>query len=125
MKNEGKTVFINSHLLSEVELISDSIAILNKGKVVYSGSVEALTTSKETYEVEINKKPDDYILYKLKDFNVIETGENKISFKIEREEEINRIMDILRENNFVILGLNRKKSSLEDKFISLVQRTDD
>ncbi len=125
LKNEGKTVFINSHLLSEVELISDSIAILNKGKVVYSGSVEALTTSKETYEVEINKKPDDYILYKLKDFNVIETGENKISFKIEREDEINRIMDILRENNFVILGLNRKKSSLEDKFISLVQRTDD
>jgi ABC-2 type transport system ATP-binding protein len=124
LKKEGKTIFINSHLLSEVEMISDSIAILNKGKVVYSGSVEALTTSKETYEVKVNKKPDDYILYKLKDFNIIETGENKIVFKVENEEEINRIVDILRENNYVILGLNSKKSSLEDKFISLVQRTD-
>ena len=125
LKEEGKTIFINSHLLSEVEMISDSIAILNKGKVVYSGSVEALTTSKEVYEVELNKNPDDYILFKLRDFDVVETKEKEIVFKIKNEEEISKIVDILRENDFVITGLNKRKSSLEEKFISLVERTKD
>ncbi len=123
LKNEGKTIFINSHLLSEVEMISDSVVILNKGKVVYSGTVEELTTSREVYEVTLNRAPDDYVLHKLEKFNVEKVAESTITFKIEKEEEVNAVLDVLRENNYVVLGLNKKKSSLEEKFISLIEKT--
>ncbi len=41
----GKTIFLNSHLLSEVEEISDEIAILHRGAIVQQGSVAAITAS--------------------------------------------------------------------------------
>src|SRR5947209_7063566 len=43
LKEQGKTIFVNSHLLSEVELVCDRVAILRKGEVVQEGTVEALT----------------------------------------------------------------------------------
>ncbi len=125
LKNEGKTIFINSHLLSEVELISDLIVILNKGKVVYSGSVETLTTSKGIYEIKLNRAPDNYLLHKLSGFEIVDSKENAIDLKVKDEAELNKILDILRENNYVITGLNKKKTSLEEKFISLIERTSD
>ena len=39
LKKEGKTIFFNSHILSDVENICDQIGIINKGHLVYSGPV--------------------------------------------------------------------------------------
>jgi ABC-2 type transport system ATP-binding protein len=41
LKKRGATIFINSHLLGEVELICDRVAILRKGKLIREGSVQA------------------------------------------------------------------------------------
>src|SRR5207248_253442 len=46
LKEQGKTIFVNSHLLSEVELVCDRVAILRKGEVAQEGTVEALTAKK-------------------------------------------------------------------------------
>ena len=43
LKSRGVTVFINSHLLMEIELVCDRVAILSKGRLVREGSVEELT----------------------------------------------------------------------------------
>ncbi len=40
LKNSGKTVFFNSHILSDVENICDQIGIINKGQLIYSGSTD-------------------------------------------------------------------------------------
>ena len=50
LKNHGKTIFLNSHLLSEVELITDRVAILNKGILLQEGNVKELTISKELFK---------------------------------------------------------------------------
>src|SRR5207248_3297636 len=51
LKEQDKTIFVNSHLLSEVELVCDRVAILRKGEVVRQGSVEALTARKGHFSV--------------------------------------------------------------------------
>jgi len=51
LRDEGRTVFINSHILSEVEMVCDRVAILNEGKVVRQGTLEHLT-SRRLYEIE-------------------------------------------------------------------------
>ena len=51
LKNQGKTIFLNSHLLSEVELISDRVAIVNKGKLLKTGTVDELTTAGSQYQI--------------------------------------------------------------------------
>src|SRR5262249_61411181 len=43
LKAAGKTIFINSHLLQEVELVCDRVAILDRGKVLHQGPISELT----------------------------------------------------------------------------------
>jgi sodium transport system ATP-binding protein len=47
-KNEGKTVIFSSHIMSEVDLLCDDLAIINKGKLLYSGTMEDFRTNMQT-----------------------------------------------------------------------------
>jgi len=53
LRDQAKTVFLNSHLLGEVERVCDRVAILVAGKVVRQGTVEDLTAGSERYEIEV------------------------------------------------------------------------
>lgn len=53
LKRRGKTVFINSHLLGEVELICDRVVMLVQGQAVRQGTLDELTGGRQRYEIEI------------------------------------------------------------------------
>ena len=57
LRRQGKTVFINSHQLSELEMICDRVAILLAGQVARQGTLDELTVAKQRYEIEF--APDD------------------------------------------------------------------
>ena len=61
MREQGRTVFINSHLLSELEVVSDRVAILVAGRVARQGTIDELTVAKQRYEVELS--PDGRSAY--------------------------------------------------------------
>lgn len=52
LKQQGKTIFFNSHVLSEVEQICDRIAILAQGELICSGSLDQLLGTNNTYHVK-------------------------------------------------------------------------
>lgn len=56
LRDAGKTIFVNSHLLSELELISDRVAIMLHGKVVRQGTITELAAHRQWYELEM--EPD-------------------------------------------------------------------
>ncbi|HYE01728.1 MAG TPA: ABC transporter ATP-binding protein [Phycisphaerales bacterium] len=53
LKGRGKTVFLNSHLLSELEMVCDRVAIMVKGVVVSQGTIDELTAYGRRYEIEV------------------------------------------------------------------------
>jgi ABC-2 type transport system ATP-binding protein len=53
LKSRGKTIFINSHLLSELEMITDRVAILVAGRVARHGTLAELTGTQQRYEIEV------------------------------------------------------------------------
>lgn len=53
LKHEGKTVFINSHLLSELEMVCDRVAIMVGGQVARLGTVNELAVDRRNYEIEV------------------------------------------------------------------------
>jgi len=125
LKNQGKTIFINSHLLSEVELISDRVAILNKGELIKEGTVEDLTTNKETYSIKLAAEVEsDWLNNNLTEFSVTQTSPNGFEVKVLNESELNSVIDKLREKNKIIKGIIPVKMSLEDMFISLINESD-
>jgi len=54
LRRQGKTVFINSHLLSELETVCDRVAILVQGRVVLQGTLDELTIAKQCYLFELS-----------------------------------------------------------------------
>lgn len=52
LKAQGKTIFFNSHVLSDVELICDRVAILAQGELICLGSLDALLGTSNTYHVK-------------------------------------------------------------------------
>src|SRR3954452_16718622 len=53
LREQGKTVFVNSHLLQELEMICERIAILVRGRVVKQGTIDDLTRAQQRYDIEL------------------------------------------------------------------------
>ncbi|HEY2588391.1 MAG TPA: ATP-binding cassette domain-containing protein [Tepidisphaeraceae bacterium] len=53
LRGQGRTVFVNSHALSELESISDRVAILVKGRVAKQGTLDELTVARQRYEIDV------------------------------------------------------------------------
>ncbi len=123
LKNEGKTIFINSHLLSEVEMISDRVAILNKGKLVKFGTVKELTESKQEYIVKLLGALPVELETEWKATQVsFSLEQNNIHLKLPSIDHLNKIIDSLRSHQCIIESVVPKKSSLEELFIDIIKK---
>lgn len=118
-KDEKKTVLVSSHLLSEMELIADSMLIIDKGKKVAEGRVDELLNPADTL-VEVMTDDDASALQKLSSTTwaqYIEKKDDKILLRLHK----NKIPELAR--TLVELGINivalQPKHSLEDFFLSL------
>lgn len=121
-KERGTTIFLNSHLLSEVEMISDRVAILNKGTIVSVGTIAELTTQKLSYVIQLTTSLPQEVLVRLQKFlPAIQCREKELSVTLKDKIELNIIIDTLRAENIGIEGMMQQKTSLEDYFIQLVK----
>lgn len=121
LKSQGKTIFLNSHLLSEVELICDRVAILNKGSLVKSGRVGEITSASNNFKFttsEINEKTINDLLVSYK---AVIHGKNEFIYNTVNIEDLNKLIDFLREKKILIHSLNREKDTLENMFINLIE----
>ena len=120
IRDQGKTIFLNSHLLSEVERISDEIAILKDGKLLERGTLEDFTAIKEQYQIKVHA---DQAKMKtvLTELNTNYTHQNEfITIAVKDDRELNRIIDRLRTDDILIQALIPRKISLEDFFIDII-----
>lgn len=119
-KEKGKTLLISSHLLSEMELIADSMIIIDKGKKLVEGKVNELFDPAETI-VELQTTDDDATLEKLQDSTVQKFlhGQRNdcLLLKLHRN-EVPAVMKELVHMDINVISFH-SKHSLEDYFLSL------
>ena len=120
LKKEGKTIFINSHLLSEVEMICDRVAIMNKGELVKSGTIDELLREENSFYINIEDK--DNLVYSIPELNdyEIKIDKNKITLTNGNYETLNNLIDILRSKGIMVKGSGENKVSLEEFFIETI-----
>jgi ABC-2 type transport system ATP-binding protein len=122
LKAQGTTIFLNSHLLSEVEMICDRVAILNKGKVVRTGTIAELTTQKLAYAIQLSSPITIEMRERLQQTVLpIEYKNTSLIVSLHDKSELNTIIDILREGGIGIESMTQQKTSLEDYFIQIMK----
>lgn len=120
LKKQGKTIFLNSHLLSEVEQICDEIVIMNKGEIIRRGTIDSLVAKHNAYKIDIVGTPQTSIAALEKKVQSIKCTNNQIQVTLKEVEELDMVVDTLRSNKVSIRSIIPDRQSLEDYFVDVI-----
>lgn len=121
LKSRGKTVLLNSHLLSEVEAVCDTAAIIKKGSIIKYGKMEDILESKLILEIHVEDLSSE-ILNKLRAFDSSLTcSSNSIQMEIKDRSAIHNIASIIVNGGGKLYELSPKRVSLENLFLNLIE----
>ncbi|MBD3196453.1 MAG: ATP-binding cassette domain-containing protein [Candidatus Lokiarchaeota archaeon] len=132
---EETTIFYSTHILDDVQRVSDTVAILNHGKLVAQGAIQELIAGKEgiIYTVKIKNASERIQKSLLKQQWITdiqsEISENAqkwyINISDEDQAEKNLLRLLLKDDNVSITEFYRKKYELEDIFLKVIEEDED
>jgi ABC-2 type transport system ATP-binding protein len=117
LKAQGKTIFFNSHILSDVEKICDRVAILADGELICTGSLDELLGTAETYQV-IGKGGNLDILKRW----VKQLAFDEDYWYGQLQGEPQEFLASLRLMDAQLIAMNLTRSSLEEFFLQQLQQ---
>jgi ABC-2 type transport system ATP-binding protein len=143
LKRQGKTVFLNSHILQEVELICDRVAILDKGVLKRVANVAEITSGRggaaslaggngqpasgaELLELHLDLGGQEPTIRETLNGLPITTwqpfspSEHRVVTRVADQVSVDQLIDKLRTSGISIVGLTRRRVSLEDAYLEIV-----
>ena len=129
LKSAGTTVFLSTHILSDIERVCDEVSILDKGKIIISDNLEGLKSKyiQPIFDIEFEKYcfNFDKILLQSKWVEKVVIKENKASIYVnDIDVAKSELLKLLVQGGNTILSFNLRKSNLEDIFMRLVNEND-
>jgi len=121
LREQGKTIFLNSHLLGEVELICDRVAIMERGEIIRSGTVEALTRMTGLYVVGLASGevfPSEEVIKH--GYQATQTGD-LWEIGLADGQTIDPVVRLLHARGLNLRHLIEKRQTLEDQFVEVVK----
>ena len=121
LRGQGKTIFINSHLLSELEMVCDRVAILVQGRVVMQGTIEDLTAESRRYEIIVEGPAPAWAAAEGA-LRQRPAGDNRsiIVMPGVDPQALQPIIDRLRNERRTIVAVQPVRETLEDLFMRAV-----
>ncbi|MDQ2801080.1 MAG: ABC transporter ATP-binding protein, partial [Armatimonadota bacterium] len=123
LKNEGKTIFLSSHLLSEMESVCDRVGVMARGRLVACGSPQEITRVHDEVRVQIEQAERDEVLRaQVEDWggSVEANGETGASLRVPSA-LVYRVMGLLEERRARLVAVTPQRETLEDAFLRLVE----
>jgi len=132
---ERSTIFYSTHILDDVQRVSDTVAILNQGKVVASGPIGQILNGKDglVYQVSV-KGPTDRLEDRLSELSWVKNTTVKeqkdsslwqISVSDEAAAESTLLRHILDDQKLTVTEFSRKEYELEEAFMNIVKGDSD
>jgi len=121
LRARGNTVFLNSHLLSELEMVCDRVAILVQGDVAMQGTLDELTIDSRRYEVMIDGPAPTWVgADQTLRAETVPNGQTKLILRSCEPADAQPIIDRLRHEQRMILMVKPVRETLEDLFMRAV-----
>lgn len=120
---QGITIIIASHLLDEIEKICSHVVVLKEGTAIYSGSVEAMSSSKDYFELKAeDNKQLAGTLEEMNLFQSIKIEDDHLMAFLKDDISGSDLNKKLVNKGIYLSQINRKKQSLENQFLELVKK---
>ncbi len=120
LRERGSTIFINSHLLNEVEMICDQVVIIHQGRILREGTIDELTPRTGITHFEIRQTPEDLPELLSGLGSDLHQAGHRFELSVS-DPELDETIDRLRRANYTITSISQRRLSLEESFIDLVK----
>lgn len=120
LRDEGRTVFLSSHQLSDVEMVCDRVAILNRGKLLKTGKLDELLFGGSVKLIA--EGVDAPTLEKLKALTKqVSTEDSRVFLTVDDSEAACEAIDLIRAVKGRVLSVIPQKQTLEDLFVEIIK----
>jgi len=120
LKEEGKTVFLSSHILQDIEMICDRVAILVNGEIVNQGTLHDLVSEKIHFIEIVLSGVEKKELEGLGEFLSGPGGRGLL--KVLKEEDVEKVLELVQSRKGKVHSLIPRTETLEDLFVGMVKQ---
>ncbi|MGK6343835.1 ABC transporter ATP-binding protein [Chryseobacterium sp. DT-3] len=125
LNDQGKTIFLSSHILSELEKTATHIGIIEGGKMVFQGTKNELLSQVEREIILKVNNGEKAVSVLQETFSASQSEPNKISVKISDDLEFNMLLKTIVGNDIEIYDIESQSTNLEQIFINLISKNHD
>ncbi|MCU0240249.1 MAG: ABC transporter ATP-binding protein [Pyrinomonadaceae bacterium] len=120
LREQGVTVFMSTHILSDIEALCDRVAILRKGKLAATGKLDELLTETQHFEINVKGVSADIlaneVFSKVKDATV-NAKASGASVQVLSENDVDNVLIAIRKSGGNLVSVQPVKQSLEELFV--------
>lgn len=119
----GKTVFVSSHLLAEIERMATHVGIINFGELLFQGSIQELqSVSQPMVHIETDNAVDAANLLTRNGFNVLEVQDNCLNLAYHNHKLMAEANALLNKNNLTVYAIHKVQKDLENLFLDITKQ---
>lgn len=125
-KEHGKTIFLSSHILTEIEKMATDVAIIDQGKIMYEGKLDGLhnNDSSQFLEIKLDKVQKAIEVIKELNYTISEHDSKTITLPVTDKTDISKINKALVQNDIEVYQLKSTEETLEAIFLNLTKKLD-
>lgn len=117
---EQTSVLFSTHILSDVEKISDRIALLEGGRIVVSGTIDEIKLMRSEPDIELSLQSSADIPKVAEAFPSAVVQEGKLIFKNASDEQAEQVLSFVAEQHIPVVRFERHETDLEDMFMEVI-----
>jgi ABC-2 type transport system ATP-binding protein len=122
LRDQGKTIFMSTHILSDIEALCDNVAILRKGKLAATGKLEDLLTEsgeRQSFEINVKNASKESLQPQIEHISGAEiyAKPNGANIQVHEETDIEKVLQIVRIAGGKLVSVQPVKQSLEELFV--------
>lgn len=121
LRKKGKTVFLTTHYIEEAELLADTVAIIDKGRIVAIGSPVKLIESNADYLVLTLQSVEKNVfeLVRKTGFEPVRTDPHNTTVQVKDPDDIRMILTAIKDAGASLVSMDVRKPNLEEVFLKL------
>jgi ABC-2 type transport system ATP-binding protein len=119
----GKTILVSSHLLAEIERTASHVGIINKGELLFQGTISELhDLSKPSVKIETNNQEKTMTVLTNAGIDILQRDAQTISVVFKTKEEMGSMNALLVQNGISVFSIGKERKDLENLFLDITSK---
>ncbi|MFD0939981.1 ABC transporter ATP-binding protein [Pedobacter boryungensis] len=119
----GKTILVSSHLLAEIERTATHVGIINKGQLLFQGTINELQDlSKPSVKIETNNQEKAIATLVNAGAEIVQQNEQTISVTFKTKADMGNMNTLLVQNGITVFSIGKERKDLENLFLDITSK---